>query len=544
MKTPLRLDTRTAALAVLAVSLASGLAACGDRSAVFESAIEVSGPVVVGRHLAYMDSTRERVTLVRPLLREVRHVAVGRRPSFMLPSPDQGRLLVVCKGWLATSAGEDDEAPSLHVIDPATGASEVHLLGSPYDEVAVSDDNRYAVAFFAANRAPEDSEVFRNPNAVAILDLETGELEEKSVRSFGDVPRGVVFSPSSMAPLNPDGTLGPERTLAVVFAEGYVTFLDVAHPERREVTVRLALPGMSASIVPERMVFAPAAGATYLRVSGSSDVYVFSLAARETEDPTSNDFVISINTLAAGSVPADVALFRDGDRPKVLVANRSSMDLAVIDAQTAEFVTVPVGDPVDRILAYPPEDPVVAVLFCQAERRDAIHFLDLRGVESARGRNLTTLHGTEPVVGMELVPGRPLALVTHADDRSVLSVLDLSERTLSPFTGHAALSDYALTGDGRILAGFSAGRDQLGVVDLDHLSSRSVALEHGPSRVLTLSVPGGAATDPDVGAVLLHHDEPFGLLTVVPEPLAGGRAGAFELRGFLFEGLLDERYEE
>jgi hypothetical protein len=335
-------------MAALAAAAAAGTAStaalpgCGSRPEIYETQLQLSGAIVVGRYLAYMDMTREKIVLVRPYTREVRHVTVGRRPSFMLPTPDNSRLLVICKGWVRTSRDEEDEEPSLHIIDPATGQSEVHEIGTPFDEVAVSDDNRYAVAYFSASAIPGPTEVFRNPNEVAILDMDTGDLAHKNVRSFGDVPRGVIFSPSTMAPVNPDSSLGEPRTLAVVFAEGYVTFLDVTHPERSEVTVRLTLPGMSDVIHAEQMVWAPEAGAAYLRASGTSDIYAFSFLARSPSNNLENDFVISINTLAAGSVPADVAVFTDAGERKVLLANQQSRDLTVIDAYTSQFVTIPV----------------------------------------------------------------------------------------------------------------------------------------------------------------------------------------------------------
>ncbi len=523
---------------------AFALQGCENRPNAYEEPLAVSGPIVVGRHLVYLDSARQRVILVRPYEGDVEHVQVGHRPSFMLPTPDHSRLVVLCKGWVATSRDEEDEQPSLNIIDPFTTEREVHDLGSPFDEVAISDDNRYAVAFYSANAAPGETEVFRNPNAVAILDMETGELAEKNVRSFGDVPRGVVFSPSSMAPLQPDGSLGAPRTLAVVFATGYITILDVTHPERREITVRLSLPGMSASVTPSEMVFAPAAGAAYLRATGSNDVYVLSLTTRETSEPDENDFVVSINTLGAGSVPSDVALFADGGEQKVLIANQLSADLTVIDALTARFVTIPVGDPVDRILVYPEENPEVAVIFSGSSPRRTIHFLDLDGVEENLGRNLTTLEGAEQVVGMEMIPNRAQALVIHDHHRSVMSILDLYERTLSPFTGHHVLSGYTVTPDGQLLAGFSGENDRVGVVNLDFMSSRAVVLSHRPRRILTLQVGQGEPSDPELHAVMVDHNEPYGLLTVLPNPLADTADSTFAMRGFLIEGLFDDRLED
>ncbi|MCK5652522.1 MAG: hypothetical protein KAJ42_14135, partial [Gemmatimonadetes bacterium] len=271
---------------------------CGGRAGSLDQPLQVSSPIVVGHHLAYLDQSRERVTLVRPFTREVLHVDVGRRPSFMLPTPDGAQLIVICKGWVATSRDEQDEPASMFLIDPgAPDATVSYALGSPFDEVSVSPDSRYAVAFFSSSSMPGPDEVFRNPNAVAILDLEdTGPDAvplEKTVRSFGDVPLGVVFSPPEMAPLLPNGDLGDARTLAVVFADGYVTFLDMAHPERSEVTVHLTLPDLPQTIIPQEIVFAPEAGTIFLRCLGANDIYAFTLTARSPADPTENDFVIS-----------------------------------------------------------------------------------------------------------------------------------------------------------------------------------------------------------------------------------------------------------
>ena len=129
MKTA-RVSFNSTALAMLASSLVAGLAialgGCGDRPDILERPLTITGPIVVGRHLAYLDQTREQVTLVRPVEREVHHVSLGRRPSFMIPTSDHSRLLVLCKGWVATTRDEDDEAPNLHIIDPVAGELDVH----------------------------------------------------------------------------------------------------------------------------------------------------------------------------------------------------------------------------------------------------------------------------------------------------------------------------------------------------------------------------------------------------------------------------------
>jgi hypothetical protein len=525
----------------LLIGLVTAGAGCGGRGEAYENRLLTSTPIVVGHHLAFLDQTRERVTLVRPYTREVTHVDVGRQPSFMLPTPDGARLIVICKGWVATERDEADEPPSMVLIDPNAPTETVSYdLGSPFDEVAVSPDSRFAVAFFSSTSTPGVDEVFRNPNAVALLDLnEPGSAPmEKTVRSFGDVPLGVLFSPPEMAPLESDGALGTPRTVAVVFADGYVTFLDMEHPERSEVTVHLTLPDHPQTVIPQEIVFAPEAGTIFLRCAGANDIYAFTLTARSPADSTENDFVISINTLAAGSIPADVGVFTDGGDRKILVANQGSQDLTIIDALTSEFVNIPIGDPVDRVLLYPEIEPTVAVIFSQGSTRTRIHFLDLPEVETQVGQNHDVLTTNEPVQNIELIPGRDQALVLHNDTHSVMSVLDLTQRTLSPITAQGELGGYVFTADGAHLAGFTYSTTQVGLIDLSNLAVRTLQLTHAPMRIFALQADVDT-TDAESRAVVVDHGDPAGRLSVIPNPSDPSRTSTFVLSGFLYDGLLD-----
>jgi len=517
---------------------------CGGRPSIYNEQLNISGPIVVGPHLAYLDKTRERIVLLRPFTGEVRHVKVGRRPVFMMPAPSQRELLVVCKGWVAEEQGEDDEEPSLVLIETESGESISYSLESPFDEVAVSSDNKYALAYFSASAGPGDNEVFRNPNATAILNLETGEIVHKTVRSFGDVPRGVLFSPPNMAPMKADGTLGEPRSLAVVFAEGYLTFLDITNPERREVTVRLTLPEMgSQDMIGQQMVFVPSAGNAFLRVSFSSDIYTFSFMERETNEPWENDFVLSVNTLAAGSVPGDIAVFDQDDEQKLLVANYSSKDIVVIDAYTSQFKSIPVGTSVDRIILHPESNPTTAIVYSKGYPQAKVHFLELWDLEEKMGRNLDTLHTSQPILSIEKIHGQNRFLVIHDDSRSVMSVLNPEEQTLSPLTAHSSLSGYTVNSSGTILAGYTGGSNQLGLVNMADLSVRTLVLAHEPRRLLALRRAPDADPDQEMNTIVVDHGEKLGLLTVISNPVTADRASTFVMSGFMLKDILDDRLE-
>ena len=82
------------------------------------------------------------------------------------------------------------------------------------------------------------------------------------------------------------------------------------------------------------------------------------------------------------------------------------------------------------------------------------------------------------------------------------------------------------------------------MVNLDFMSSRAVVLSHRPRRILTLQVGQGEPSDPELHAVMVDHNEPYGLLTVLPNPLADTADSTFAMRGFLIEGLFDDRLED
>lgn len=526
---------------LLASSLALLAVACpSERAPELSQSLSLGEVTVIGERLAWLDRTRDRVTLLAPLTGEVQNVGLAPAPGYMTSTPDDSRLLVLTEGRIATEAGDETEPPWLFVVNPATGEARDFELTSPFDRVTGSDDNRYAVAFFAAEEEQAGGEVFRNPNSVAIADLDAGEVTAKNVRSFGDVPLGVVFSPSTFTPLSADGDPGAARTLAVVFAEGYLTILDVAAPERREVTVRLTLPGSGLSVVPDRLVFVPEAGTAYLRASGSNDIFVLTLTSRAPVDEEQNDFVVSINTLAAGTGPADLISFvPTGGRRKILVANQQSQDLTVIDGRSSEFFTIPVGAPVDRVLGYPADDPTTAVVFSQALRGREVHLVSLTDIDALRGSALTTLDAAARVGNIELVPQRPLALVRHDDPSAALSVLDLTDGTLSPLTGNGVLDQLAITADGSALAGTVVGSlTRLGIIDLAQITTRTLILEEAAERVFALR-----GADDGGRAVVVLHDDLLGRVTVVPDARSAAPEDLFVLSGFLLEGVFDEPRE-
>lgn len=197
-------------------------------------------------------------------------------PAFVWKRNGSREALVLCRGRRANAA-QDAEPAALAVVD-ADGDVRSYALGAnPFDSLAQSEDGRFAFLF---KRAGADR-LLDNPNEVAIVDLEQSPRERgavtlRTLRSFGDSPLAVVFSP-------PMPIVGEERRLAVVLSQANVTLIDLDHLERVETTVQLS-SAQGTAVAPTQVLFNPQAPEIYVRGESSEDVFVFNLAERPAGD--------------------------------------------------------------------------------------------------------------------------------------------------------------------------------------------------------------------------------------------------------------------
>lgn len=509
-----------------------GVLGCeGDRPDAWDRARELHGPIPLKDRVAYVDGVRDRVVIVdasTPAAPRVSLHRVGRRALAAVPTPDRRRLAIVTRGHEALRAGEVDEAPGLYLVDVENPEAPPirYEIGSPFDRLAIAADGRVAVAYFSEG-GPDSEGLFRNPNELAIVDLEAPPSDEnpvlRTVRSFGSAPTGVVLSPPLAIP-----GIDELRTMAFVFAPNTLTILDATRPRSREITVRLSLS--SGIVRPRELAFAPQAGAAYLRADGARDVLQVLLSAEPPSDPSDNDFRAALAELGAGAAPADVAVYDDalGVR-RVLAATPGTREIAIIDADTAQFVKVSIGDPIDRILLLPSDAPRLAVLASIATRAPRVHLLDLQRIgQDLWPPNVRTLALSRAVFDVVPVPGTELTMIVHDDARTVLGMLDASTAAVAPIEGAGRLDAYDFAA-GRYLVGATRGVARVGVVDLGNLHPEDVRLDAEPAEVFALAS----------GGIYVDHGGPFGLATILPSAGAGRRE-AIVFSGFLVAGLLDE----
>jgi hypothetical protein len=544
-------------VASLAVACAIATPACwsDDRPIRWDRPRDLLGPIALKAHVAYIDPALDRVVLVdltgdRPT---VSHTAIGRRAMYAVPSDDRHQLFVITRGEQAVHPGEIDQPPMFWVVDAQhPGVAVSYPIGSPFDRIAVSPDGKLAITYYSAAGTDPDG-VFRNPNELAVIDLTSppgaANPALDTIRSFGSVPDGIALSPPMVLPGGPDPA---PRTFAFILSDNTLTVLDATHPDRHEVSIRLDLGG--AAVVPREVVFAPDTASAYVRSDNARDVLQVALEPQppDPSDPGDNDFRAVVAELGAGGGPSDVAVYDDATgRRVVLAATPDTHEVVVIDADTAQFRSIPIPDPINRVLVFPSADgPPHRALFATISAAGAggtsagsgsatsgsvaglprLWLLDLDHLADPLAQVAPVeIDLDKPVHDVVPVPGRDLALIVHDDARTVLGVLDLATTATAPLLGAGQLDSYDFSPAGDYLIGATLGVARIGFVALDNLHPTDFRLDDPPAHVL--------ATAND--KIFVDHGGPLGHATIIPSPTAG-RGDAVVLTGFLTAGLLDE----
>lgn len=516
--------------------LASACNWSDERPIVWERDRDLLGPIQLKNQVAYIDSALDRVTLLDLALDTpaISTARIGRNAMHAMPSFDRHKLFVITRGEEAIVEGQIDQQPTLWALDTENADAKpiAYEIGSPFDRLAISPDNTIAVAYFSS-AGPDAWGFFRNPNEIAVIDLTKppgdGNPTLKTIRSFGSVPEGVTLSPAMTIP----GT-AEARTFAYILSENQVTVLDVAHPDRREISIRLDLGG--APVIPREVVFAKNTATAYVRSDNARDVLQILLEPYEQTAPNTNDFRPVLAELGAGGGPTDIAVYDDATgRRYILAATPNTSEVVVIDADTGQFRAVPLTDPIDRILLFPTSDPDQPIpprkaLFASiANKMPRVHVLDLEHIaDPLTQASIRKIELDKPVRDVVPVPERDLAMLVHDDERTVLGLLDMDTESTSPLLGVGKLDSYDFSPDGSHLIGATPAVSRIGFLQLDNLHPTNFRLDDPPAKVLST---GNAK-------ILVDHGDPLGRATIIPSPTAT-RDDAIVLSGFLTVNLLD-----
>ncbi len=524
------------------LSLSVALAACRTPAPALDLPSRLLPPVAVGGGLGYGDQARAQAAFLDLTAApgSVRRLSVGSQPVTSTLRSGASEVLVLSQG-AQDDPGVTPQSGSVTVFDASghsPSADRRYTVGSPFDGLAQTSDGRYALTYFTPGIVSQ--QLLFNPNEVALIDLTQPPSSTnptlRTVRSFGGVPLDVAFSPPM--------TLGmtDPRTLAVVLSSAYVTLLDVTHPTRTEITVRLTLPTDGRSIDPTQVLFDTAAGTIYLRASASNDVFALHLSPVTPASATDNDFVPVVNQLAAGQSPADMALFTDNGRQLLLVASPGSSEALVVDALSSTVSPIPLDAPADHIVLFSGPSPTnsaahpQAILYGTESTASSVSFLDLPGLAAQLSQNAESVAlGGSVAAALPLLGSNAVMFQLSGNyGQGSLAVLDLLRRTASPLVASVSLSGASFDAGGAALWVAPADSLRVGYVDLATLNPGEIRMDEPVSAVLPLV---GDVSGRD--RVVALHPGSGGDVTVI-DARAPQRSTAVSYRGFLLDGLLDQ----
>ena len=510
------------------------LLACGSQDGALDHPLDLMAPFALKSTLVMIDRTAPQAFLLDtgedPLPTQPIVTSLPHGPQLAMRRNEHDEALVLCVGRRADDR-HDEEAASLVALKP-NGTLRSYVLGNPFDRLEQSPDGHYAFLFKSKEGTAE--RLLDNPNEVAVIDLDKQAKDESAVslrtlRSFGDSPDSVVFSPTMMI-------AGEARQLAVVLSGTNVTLLDLDHLDHRETTVQLAGDG-DASVTPNQIVFNPAAPELYVRGSASPDVFVFNLSARAgdatTEDgEVHNDFRPFIDQLGVGGNPTDMALYDEDSGGKLLVLS-DGRSASVVEASTSQVATVALPSDARQVLLFnaasPRDDEVAPRALLYTPGQNVLTFLDLEDLQDAGSRAVDTLELQHPVKSIVPMLEQNRVLVLH-DGQSV-SVVDLAGRTAPPITSTVTLAGALFDSDHRRLWVGPAGQPFVAWFELDSGDTREVLLDHPIDQLVPLF---------DSGRLAIVHNDPLGLVTVLDvDGDKPTRDNARSTRGFFAAGLLD-----
>jgi hypothetical protein len=528
---------RTAASACSLVLFA--LAGCGSRAPRFDVAPKLMAPVGIDDHVALVDTGRSEVRLIdvsksSPPASSTVVPIVKNATDVQVRNGHTDQLLVLCAGQ-PDVAGVVPERPGL-VLLGTDGKSTQYRYDSAFDHLVQSEDGRYAFLFFDPTTGVGTT--LKNPNEVAVIDLDskTAAPELKTLRSLGSSPRAVAFSdkPASIG--------GSNRDLAVVLLDRYFAVMDLSHVDRSEATVELTKPGAT-TLSAAQVLFSTdeATPKIYVRAQGTDDVFVVSLEPRSstgadtgTENP--NDFALSFNQfgMGAGAQPGDLALFRDGDKTRLLVTGPGNSTAIVVDADTGDTTTVTLPMSASKIQLFTGPKPSDATpaqrALLYSPGGQSVVFLDLEGFGSMTNRagNAELLTLSSSYAKLDVLDDRTVMLLNQANG---LSLLKLDERVLSPITGPNLVDAVPDLSVGKLW--LAPAGDYLGYLDLADFHPNEVRLEDPIDHLVVVPSKNAAHHK-----VVVTHPSSLGELTVLDAADPANLGSAYMVRDFLFQGVL------
>jgi hypothetical protein len=477
---------------------AACLAACGGRDPKWDATLEGRAlpPPTIGLtgSVAVLDRPLDRVLLIGTDDDEslwTKPLPVGKSVVELAPSADRSKLFALSTG-VQPRRRPDDELPSLSIIDggrsPALLAR--HELSDPLGGLAVDPEGEWVVVYDAGG-------IVVNPNELILVAVnEPAQAPiNKTIRSFGGRPQRLTFTGELTVPK------GPPRRLLVVETEYDVTLVDLAFPERPEVTVILPKTPSGEPGQPVQVAFHDGdpddAGDARVAVRLKDDSSVVLLELDPPTEPE-RDFEATVNVADVGGEPSGIDFVMADGRPHLAALVPSLEASALVDPATSVVTHVELPGAYRSIarvtddVADKPASGDVALLW-DGDANDGIAFWSLGRSASKPFRSVEAQSIGIVVTQVKDVPGEKYGhrKILEGEHASEFYVLDLNARTTFPMLTDAAGFELGVSPTGELAWALLPGTPQFARIDLGTLHPSSLEIERDIYAVFDVESTAG-----------------------------------------------------
>lgn len=485
-------------------ALMIALGACGGRASVWNSTVALPVQSVgLSGSVALLDPSLHRVVMLSsPSGRRLAETAinVGRNITLARASADEKTLFVLSRG-VQPREKPSDERPSLSVIDgglhPTLKAR--FQLTDPLEGLALDPEGEWAVVYDAGG-------VVVNPNELILVNLKDPNVPplSKTIRSFGGRPQRFTFTTPLLLPN------GPARRLLIVETEQDVSIIDLAHPERPEVTVRLpqtpyGQPGSPAEVAyDDGDPTDPTDARIAIRLKNDSNVMILELGPAQPGD-VGQDYHPTINIADVGGVPSAIAFVRTDGGLRLAALVPSQHEAALIDPLRSVVQTVDLKNPYSHLtritqnVTQKPTGADVALLW--SEQTASVAFWSLGTTTGSPYFSVDPYDVGIDVANVLNVPGDAFShlKILESTNHAEFYVLDLDQRTSFPMLTDASGFSLSVSPDGQRAWAVRTGTPEFAQIDLSNLHPTSLTVERPVAAVYDIArADGGRA------AVALH----------------------------------------
>lgn len=473
---------------------------CGDRNEFWDKPLDVSNrkDQVIGLEgsVVLVDAPADRAIVLRRRGGEIvrQSLPVGRNLVATAVGLDQRRVALLVAGEPVQDE-PDDPRPQLTVIESAPGAdatSRVFPLDAPHSGVVLDPEGEFAVVHAAPN-AGASNQLAENPNELIFFDLRTGDGARvtRSLRSFGGKPQRFTFTP-------PLGLPGGTRRLLIVETEQDLAFIDLAHLDRPEISVRLT-SGLDARVVrPAGVVFDDGESTRdddtriAVRLQDGGDIITLTMLPAP---GTPNGFTPFVNLASTGGKVSDLAFIQTDAGLRVAALVPEARKAVLIEPDTSRALDVDLGASLSRMsLAGGTKGATTAsaagdvALLYGANGSASVGFWSFRQAPERPYRTVEILPLPSAVGEVREVAGRPNTRI--AVGAGNLFVLDLEQRTASPLTTQSGSLLHVAADGGRFWV-YNPRGSELARFDSSGLGLSRVQLQREFSVAYDVATEGG-----------------------------------------------------